>query len=87
MTTVKRQQEKLEGVNLGKRIEIAVNGEFQCWDIVPTGESQFLDNKISTDSPLIKLIWGLQASEEARGKIGMHEVVVKVREVYTPTNN
>ena len=88
MTAVQNQQEEaLEKIELGKRIEIAVNGEFQCWDIVPPGESSIFNNKISTDSPLIKLIWGLQAGEEACGKIGFRKVVVKIREVYTPTND
>ena len=86
MTHVSKQQKKAEKVGLGKRIEIAVNGEFQCWDIVRPEETSSLDKKISVDDSLIKLIFGLQAGEEVKGKIGMREVVVKIREVYRPTN-
>lgn len=68
-------------VNLGKRIEISVNGEFQCWDIVPIGESSTLNKKISVDSPLVKLIRGLRTGEKIKGRMGNREVFVKVREV------
>ena len=87
MKTAQKQQkqEALEKVEIGKRIEIAVNGEFQCWDVVEPGESSALDKKISVDAPLIQLISGLQSGEEARGKLGAREVVVKIREVYGST--
>jgi len=83
MVTIQKQEKKTRKVELGRRIEIAVNGEFQCWDIVPSGESSVLDKKISIDAPLIQLILGLQAGKEVRGKIGIREVIVKIREVYT----
>ena len=75
-------QERKEKIGLGKRIEISVNGEFQVWDIVPTGESSILDKKISLDSPLIRLILGLKTGKEVKGTIGAREVSVKIRNVY-----
>lgn len=86
MENLETQPAESEKIGLGKRIEISVNGEFECWDIVRPGEFSSLDKKIPVDSPLIKLIWGLRAGDEIRGKIGTRKVIVKIREVYTPNN-
>jgi len=81
MDSAQEQSIRRLAVCRGMRIEIAVDGHIQTWDVVGHGRSDTVRKLISCDTPLIQLIWGMEVGETIKGQFGSRELNVEIRNI------
>ena len=68
-------------VDIGRKIEIEVNGEPQAWEIVGFGESDILNGRISCQAPLVQCILGAKKGDRVKAKITNKDITVIIKSV------